>query len=667
MSQVTVDAPAQQSVVRVSAPPFPLMPPLVEREAIWKRVLFLCLAVGIAFGFGFVLISYWAPAPSRPGIDENAYLVGGKDIAQHGTIGFKPGDDYQYVGAMWLRTKAGWYYPKYPIGTSFLDAIAIWSGGAKYARERAFLVSPVCMALAILGMFFLARVIVGSFFGLLAMIVLASGPTTLQLANWPGSHSPAMCMVIWGMYFLLCWWQSEKWWYGIAGGLLLGYAVTCRYTEALLLFPLYPLDQVLSDTGLSKAHPHTWWLLVKMVRLLPVGVVGVVFLSTVRWKWPRTYFRTALPVIAWIVPVAILVIYNLAAMGYMTGYDATRESSGFTTGDFVKKWDMTVYQLYLYGLFLILPLGVAGLVMMFGHSWRAALLLTLWFVPGGLLYTAYYFGEGVPQGVTYLRFFVTLLPPVIIAAMWVLRRASGNRGSIAAPIAAGVLVAATSSLGVWASLPEMERQHRGNMNLYYSAQQIMSYIHPRIAMRGAPAPAAANRPVVFADEGMFPQLLQYMQFMGDCDWYATDTFDFRAGGGFGLMGVVQAPGNNGGPVLLQRERMDYIDAFRKGKKDADFMADEHRVMDDAMSRGSKVYLVLTSTQVTYFRQRFISPQYKMKKLGHWEEPCKVTFPGANDERNDLVAPTFSGIPFISWTREDLTMFEVVRSATTRPS
>src|SRR5277367_3709672 len=103
-----------------------------------------------------------------------------------------------------------------------------------------------------------------------------------------------------------------------------------------------------------------------------------------------------------------------------------------------------------------------------------------------------------------------------------------------------------------------------------------------------------------------------MQFMGDCDWYATDVFDVRAGGGFGLMGLFQAPGNNGGPVLLQRERMDYIDAFRKGKKDADFVADEHRVMDDAMNRGSKVYLVLTSTQVTYFRQRFISSQYKMK-------------------------------------------------------
>ena len=31
-------------------------------------------------------------------------------IADHGTMGFKPTDDYQFVGAMWVRTSGGWYY-----------------------------------------------------------------------------------------------------------------------------------------------------------------------------------------------------------------------------------------------------------------------------------------------------------------------------------------------------------------------------------------------------------------------------------------------------------------------------------------------------------------------------------------------------------------------------
>jgi hypothetical protein len=660
MSQVTVVS-AGQEVVPLSPPAFVRLPLLVEREALWKRLLFVCLAVAIAGGFGFVLLSYWAPAPSRPGIDENAYLVGGKDIAQHGTIGFKPGDDYQYVGAMWLRTAKGWYYPKYPIGTSFLDAISIWIGGPGH-REWTFLISPICMSAAILGMFFLARTIVGSFYGLLAMIVLASGPTTLQLANWPGSHSPAQCMVIWGMFFLIRWWQSEKWGYGVAGGLLLGYAVACRYTEALLLFPLYPLDQVLSDTGLDKAHPHTWWLLIKAVRLLPIGVIGFVVLSTVHRKWPRTYLRSAVPVIAWAMPVGILVTFNWFAMGHITGYDATHESTGFSTHDFLDKWDTTVYQLYLFALFLILPLGVAGMVMLYGYSWRMALLLTLWFVPGGLLYTSYYFGgNGVPPGVDYLRFFLTLLPPIIIAAMWLLRSAGGKKGSISAPLAAGILTAATAGLGIWASLPELERQHRGNLNLHYSAERIMAQINPHHVKINS-----SLRPVAFADEGMFPQLLQYMQFMGDCDWYATDVFDVRGGGGFGILGILQ--GNGAGlPSVLQKERLDYIDSVRKGKTDADFIADEHRVMDDALKQGRKVYLILSPAQIAYFRQRFIGGQYKMRKLDHWIEPCAIHFPATADRQSSLIPGTWSGEPFIRWDREALTMFEVTALPTTRPS
>ncbi len=87
MSQVPVVVPAQQEPVRENPPAFSRLPLLVEREPIWKRVVFLFLAVGIALGFGFLLISFWAPAPSRPGIDENAYLVGGKEIAQHSDDG----------------------------------------------------------------------------------------------------------------------------------------------------------------------------------------------------------------------------------------------------------------------------------------------------------------------------------------------------------------------------------------------------------------------------------------------------------------------------------------------------------------------------------------------------------------------------------------------------
>ena len=150
-----------------------LLPMRTDPEAGWKRKIFLVLALLVAGGYGFFLSSYWTPAPGRPGIDENGYLLGGRNLAEHGTIGFKPSDDFQFVGAMWIRTSAGtvlppailpeflrqrlavhtkesWYYPKYPAGVPLLNAIAIRLGG----NDWAFAVPPVCATLAVLGIFF---------------------------------------------------------------------------------------------------------------------------------------------------------------------------------------------------------------------------------------------------------------------------------------------------------------------------------------------------------------------------------------------------------------------------------------------------------------------------------------------------------------------------------
>ena len=175
-------------------------------------------------------------------------------------------------------------------------------------------------------------------------------------------------------------------------------------------------------------------------------------------------------------------------LGQVTGYDSTNESQGFSTKEFLSKWDFTVHELYLYGMFLILPLGIAGLIFSFRRSVRLGLMLTLWFLPGTLLYNSYYWGHEA-AGVGFLRFFLTLFPPLIVAAMWLMRNANLGaiatdgipiqkrwQGSIATPIGAGFLTAATAALGLWITLPHMERQHRGNMNLAYSAQRVMAKI-----------------------------------------------------------------------------------------------------------------------------------------------------------------------------------------------
>jgi Dolichyl-phosphate-mannose-protein mannosyltransferase len=631
----------------------PIAAPVVQAvnlslESNFKRRLFVLVALVITVGLAFFLFSFSAPAPGRGGIDENAYLLGGRMIAEHGSTGFKPSDDYQFVGAMWMRAKNGWYYPKYPYGSSFLNAFPV----LLHRPQWAFSISPACMCLAVLGMFFLARPIVGSFYALLAMIVLAMCPTTLDLSIVPNSHATALCVVVWGIFFLMRWWASGRWPFGVAAGLLLGYAVTVRYTEALLLFPLYPMDVVKMDGFIG---PKTI-IFLKVLGLLPVGPIGIAVLSRVQWKSWRSFLSAAVPVMAWAVPVVALVTFNWFTLGHLTGYDTTNESSGFSLEFFFDKWEFAVNQLYLIGLFIFAPLGVAGLILMYRGNWRTALLLTLWFVPGTWLYMTYYWGADMP-GIWYMRFFLTLFPPLIIAAMYLLRSTeSAVRGSITSPLAAGILTACAAAVGLYGSLDVLTREHRGNMNMSYSAREIISHVRP----------SPGGKPMILADEGMFPQLLQYMEFMYDADWYASDIFAVRAGGGFGLAGMFdkRKPGDNS-PTALQSERIDYIDSVRKGKTDADFVNDAHHLMDQAIASSRRVYVIISPAKADIFRHRFITGGYEMIEVNHWSEPCNVKFPSP-DAENSLAPSVMPDNFFLPWHPQRWAMFEIKHAPTTQP-
>src|SRR5262249_14935190 len=148
---------------------------LVDPEPTWKRRLFEGIAVLIAVGFFYFILSYWMPA--HPGVDQNGYLVGGKMVARTGSSGFRPDNPVPYVGGMSdMIGEAGkedvWYYPKYPIGLPLLDAIPLWVNW-EHGKIWALYVSPIGAALGVLGMFFLARQLAGSFIGIMAMLLLA--------------------------------------------------------------------------------------------------------------------------------------------------------------------------------------------------------------------------------------------------------------------------------------------------------------------------------------------------------------------------------------------------------------------------------------------------------------------------------------------------------------
>src|SRR4029079_15494892 len=126
----------------------------------------------------------------------------------------------------------------------------------------------------------------------------------------------------------------------IAAGLLLGFTVSIRYTEGLIALPM-----------------------------------AAAALMTIEWRNWRSYVGAAVPFVAWLVPVAALLVFNRLTIGTLTGYDSSHESTGFTVAQFQDKWECTLQQLHVYGLFFVLPLGVLGmLLMLLGRAtWRIGL------------------------------------------------------------------------------------------------------------------------------------------------------------------------------------------------------------------------------------------------------------------------------------------------------
>lgn len=663
------------------------------------RKVFLLVAWAAFLGYAYFLLSYCAPGLSRPGIDENAYLLAGRSIVEHGSAGFKPTDEFQFVGAMWVRTEdgvfppprwvpsafrealtarveAGWYYAKYPSGVGLLDAAFLWLlGGAHslYAAEAAFLLAPMGTALGVFGMFFLGRRVTGSsFLGLMGMLMLGCGQTTLDFSLVAGSHGPDLAFVAWGMLMLLRWWQGARggMWNGVAAGFILGYAVTLRYTEALLLFPLNPLTQVLEDTSLKANHPHVWSVL-SALKVLPIGPLGMAAITMWRPRKLGTWATSALPILAWCVPVGCLVAFNWFTLGHATGYDTTHESTGFTTAEFVKKWQFSLYQVTTYGTLFLAPLGFVGLGAMFRQSWRLGWFCAMWFLPGALLYVAYYWGQGMP-GTAYLRFYLSLYPPLILGALWLvsaaMRGASARRGSIGMPVAVGAVVAISTSISLANGLPYLERQHRGNMNLAYSCEALARAA--KLDGDKYPAVRTMPRPVIFADEGIFPQFVQQGQFVFGADWYATDAFEPRAGGGFGMFGAMQGNRNDpNAPLLFQKARVEHADEVRKGKGEHDLRKEMFRITDAALAAGRPVFAMLMPQEEQQFRSRYVKDHYELVKLDRWREPCNTSgFPGAEFPDGPFATSHVNGEPIIRWAPATFTLYRLERLApTTRAS
>jgi hypothetical protein len=254
---------------------------------------------------------------------------------------------------------------------------------------------------------------------------------------------------------------------------------------------------------------------------------------------------------------------------------------------------------------------------------------------------------------------------IIAGAAFLLALLPRERGSIAVPIGAGIFTAAACGVGLMIALPHLERQHRGNLNLAYSADQYRLITRHVLAENAKQLKRheTALPPVVIADEGLFPMLLMHLQYATDGDFYCTDSFFPRIAGGFGLMGIgskAKSESDRESPVLLQEQRIAYMSQVMKGKSAADMLKDEHEVVNAAFADRRCVFGLVTPMQEAEFRKRFKDESFEVKELGRWNEPCSIKLEDDENPRHrSPLAPMNSfGAPIIRWSPQALILLQV---------
>jgi 4-amino-4-deoxy-L-arabinose transferase-like glycosyltransferase len=321
-------------------------------------------------------------------------------------LGFVPSSPFEFVSRMSVMTepfgpadpaKPAEYriYAKYPPGYPLMAAFArkAWGWAGMY------MVNPICTVLACFMAYFLFRQVVSPFMSLLGVLWLACNPLVIFYANDANSHSSALLCSVVGFWGLLSWMKTKETWRAWVGGFALGYACTIRYSEFLLVLP-------------------------------------VLFAAAVnfRWNWKRAMGSVSV-ILAWAIPVAALALVCWISFGapWKTGYAYCKESTGFgwkyLTGDLgdpamhkIGNWETFVQQLNHTALFLLWGPALVGLFALMGSWWRLGVTLALWVLPQTILYMLYYWAPGGETSISYMRFFMTLMPGLILAGLWAMER-----------------------------------------------------------------------------------------------------------------------------------------------------------------------------------------------------------------------------------------------------
>ena len=412
--------------------------PLVERTSA------LLIGAIIIAVYGILLMTFFVPA--HQGVDQNGYMTTGRELAQHGRLYFVPNNPYQFIGAMMIQLPDGRVYAKYPPGVGILAALA-WKIGGRYAI---YAVDPICMVVGMAAAYFLFSQLVDEFLALIGVLLLTTNPVILQFADDANSHGAAFGFTVVGFCLLLVWLRRGGWRWGMAAGLVLGFCPYMRYTEALWCFPL------------------------------------LMALSMARFEDKRPWREIGLTAAAYALPIVMLMMINWISFGYpwRTGYWYCGEQGGFSwrylilgdqTSNFQGNWITALGQFENFGLFLIFPLVVLGLGKLLVEKRRWALLLAAWILPSAGVYLFYYWAPNRLNAVGYLRFFIDIMPAMVLCALWAMRGIFGAFTSTRA-LAVGALSALAGAYCLTRSVPALEQMHATKIDLAATAHELRQHV-----------------------------------------------------------------------------------------------------------------------------------------------------------------------------------------------
>jgi hypothetical protein len=514
-------------------------------------VVYMALTMVLAI-YGWVEVTHFTPAYQE--VDPDGYLILAKRMAGLGPLAVKESDPFMYQSHVWVENSDGEVAPKFAPGYPALMAIAYLLGG----DGAMFLVSPLMGAIGLVGACLLFRLWMSRLAAAAGVFCLATNAMVLVYSGYLLTHASNMCLVVWGMFFLWRWVRGIGHLSWLGAGLLLGAAMAVRHTSLVL------------GTVLAAAAAIRW---VRYSR-----TEGAI-------EWPLR--DTMLLLGAYSFFPLLLMVYNWAVFDspFTTGYGLSGEQWAFTWGNISKNVRLLASGLNYTGLFLLFPLGLAGLVLT--EPKDESLMRFLWIAPLYLLYASYYWA---PQGMSYFRFLIVTFPAIVGSAFALMDKAtpSWRRKAVAFALLSVFLIfvryedAKAALNGTLADPP--------SRSLAFSARRVSRILD--------------DDAVIFSRRPVFCYLGTRRHFrLYDLDAF-TSSYGARAF-------------KEGATPRRQPSRNTRLREFYKALKDADLQSNKRELIRNFLSHGRQTVYLLPQHAVKAEQNR-LGKRFQWRFLDEWD-------------------------------------------------